>query len=466
MKVALARGVSGNALGQESHWDTRKGERQVSKKITIIGGGSSTFTPQLMQLFIRSQFLQGSTIVLMDVDERRLEVMDTLSRQLVALTDADLKVESTTKQRESLAGADFVITAISVGGMDAWEKDIEIPATYGIYMPIADSIGPGGMMRAFRHVPVLAGVARDVAEVAPRAWIFNYTNPLTVNCLAMRRAAPVETVGLCTCSSIPRFAPYLGAALDVAPEELALPALAAGLNHCAAIVELRFTDGRDALPRAKERIEDPVMRWGLEIYGILPYCAGHWTEFYPSLTRLAEPYRGRLQGLRMQFLERVHDMTHERERSQHWAELATRLARGEETLDLNVLPQDEMVQVVQIMEALLTNSGEIHAVNVPNRSAIPNLPADAVVEVSTLVNRYGLRPLQVGPLPEAVAANLRLHIAVQQLTVEAALTGDRQVALQAFLQDPQIAARLTPAETGKLLDELLRAHARDLPQFA
>ena len=437
----------------------------MTKKITIIGGGSSTFTPQLMQLFIRSEALRGSTIVLMDVDERRLEVMDTLSQQLVALLGSDLTVESTTNQRESLAGADFVITAISVGGMDAWEKDIEIPATYGIYMPIADSIGPGGMMRAFRHIPVLAGVARDLAEVAPEAWVFNYTNPLTSNCIAMRRAAPVRTIGLCTCSSVPRNAGYLAQFTGVAPEELAVPAPAGGLNHCAAIVELRLKDGRDAFPLLREHVTQPVVRWALDSFGILAYCWSHWTEFYPSLLRLAEPYQARLQGLKMQYGITVHDMELERARGKRWEALAGRLAHGEEELSLDVLPRDEAIQVVEIVEALIAGRNAIHVVNVPNRGAIANLPPGAIVEVSSVVGGYGIQPLQVGELPEPVAATLRQHITVQELTVEAALTGDRHIALQAFLQDPQVASRLTPVETGKLLDELLKAHAKDLPQF-
>ena len=111
-------------------------------KITIIGGGSSTFTPQLMRLFSESSILSGSTVTLMDVNADRLKMMAALSKRLVEKEGADLKVESTTDQRESLVDADFVITAISVGGFDAWEKDIEIPAKYGVYMPIADSIGP------------------------------------------------------------------------------------------------------------------------------------------------------------------------------------------------------------------------------------------------------------------------------------------------------------------------------------
>ncbi len=402
----------------------------------------------------------------MDVDEQRLEAMDILSRQLVAMLRADLKVESTTDQRESLKGADFVIAAISVGGMDAWEKDIEIPATYGIYMPTADSIGPGGMMRAFRHIPVLAGVARDLAELSPDAWILNYTNPLTSNVTAMRRAAPVKALGLCTCSVAPRHPAYLATFTGTAPEELAIPAPAAGLNHCAAVVELRLRDGRDAFPLLREHVTQPVMRWALDTYGILPYCWSHWTEFYPSFLRLEEPYRGRLQGMKMQLGITVHDMELERARATRWATLAERLARREEKLSLDVLPKDESVQVVEIMEALLTNSHETHVVNVPNCGAIPNLPPEAIVEVSSVIDCYGAQPLQMPPLPAPVAATLRQHIAVQELTVEAALRGDRHTALQAFLQDPNVGRVLAPDETGKLLDELLKAHARDLPTFA
>ena len=437
----------------------------MAYKITIIGGGSSTFTPQLMQLFMGSEVLQGSTITLMDVDAHRLETMDTLCKQLVQQEGINLAVESTTGRRESLIGADFVISAISVGGFDAWEKDIEIPARYGITMPIADSIGPGGMMRAFRHIPPLVAVCQDLEEVAADAWVFNYTNPATANCIAMRRAGAIEVVSLCTCSIVPRSAEYLAGWAGVNPEDLVLPAPAGGLNHCAAILALRLSDGRDVLPLIKERTTQPVIKWGLESYGILPYCWGHWTEFYPALCRLEEEYKGKLQGLKMRYDITVHDMEKERARARKWEQVAERLARGEEELSTDVLPKDESVQVVEIIEALVENRNEIHVVNIPNQGAIDNLPQEAIVEVSSLVGGYGIQPIHVGPLPEPVAATLHQHITVQELTVEAALTGDRHIALQAFLQDPQILSVLTPEETAALLDELLEAHADHLPQF-
>jgi len=437
----------------------------MAYKITIIGGGSSTFTPQLMQLFMGSEVLRGSTITLMDVDAHRLETMDTLCKQLVQKEGSDLTIESTTDRRESLVGADFVIAAISVGGFDAWEKDIEIPAKYGIYMPIADSIGPGGMMRAFRHIPPLVAVCKDLEEVSPKAWVFNYTNPATANCIAMRRASSVEVVSLCTCSVIPRNAEYLAKWAGVKPDQLLTPAPAGGLNHCASILELRLKDGRDAFPLLKEHVAQPILKWGLDSYGILPYCWGHWIEFYPSLCRLDEEYEGRLQGLKMQYGLTVHDMEKERARARKWERVAERLARGEEEFSLDVLPKDESVQVVEIMEAIIENRNEMHVVNLPNRGAIDNLPNDAIVEVSATVGGYGIHPVHVGSLPEPVAATLRQHITVQELTVEAALTGDRHIALQAFLQDPQISSVLTPEETAALLDELLEAHAEHLPQF-
>lgn len=434
-------------------------------KVTIIGGGSSTFTPQLMRLFMNSEVLRGSTIMLMDIDAHRLETMDTLCKLLVQKEGSSLTIESTMDRQQSLTGADFVIAAISVGGFDAWEKDIEIPARYGVYMPIADSIGPGGIMRAFRHIPPLVAVCKDLEEVAPKARVFNYTNPATANCIAMRRTSSVKVVSLCTCSGIPRNAELLASWAGVEPEQLVTPAPAGGLNHCASILELRLRDGRDVFPLIRERITQPVTKWGLENYGILPYCWSHWTEFYPALCRLEQEYKGRLQGLKMRHGVGVHDMEKARAGARKWEQVAERLVRGEEEFSLDVLHKDESVQVVEIMEALIENRNEVHVVNVPNRGAIDNLPPEAIVEVSAMVGGYGIQPTHVGPLPEPVAATLRQHITVQELTVEAALTGDRQIALQAFLQDPQIASVLTPEGTVDLLDELLEAHADYLPRF-
>jgi alpha-galactosidase len=442
----------------------------MPKKITIIGGGSSTFTPQLVQLFMDSELLRGSTITLMDVDPARLEVMDVLSRRWIARREADLKIESTTNQRESLVGADFVITAISVGGFDAWENDMEIPARYGVYMPIADSVGPGGIMRGLRHIPVLASVAKDLEQVSPEAWVFNYSNPLDANCMAMVRTSSIKTVGLCTCACNPRVARYIPhlaeGVMDVSPADLVLPAPAAGLNHCAAILQLRMKDGRDAFPLIGAKVADPVTKWALEMFNVLCYGGGHWAEFYPPLCHLAEPYKGRMQRLMMECGIPAHDMEDERARARQWESLVERSVRDEGEFVLDTLPKDEGVEVVSIIEALLTNRGAVHMANVPNQGAISNLPDDAIVEVSSSVGAYGIMPLHVGGLPEGLATILRPHIVVQELTVEAALKGDRKAVLLAFLADPMTSAALSTSQIEKLVDELLNVEAPHLPEFA
>ena len=200
----------------------------MKKKITIIGGGSSTFVPQLMRLFINSEPLQGSTIVLMDIDEYRLEIMDRLCRALVKNEAADLAIKSTTDQRQSLTGTDFCITAISVGGMDAWEKDIEIPAKYGVYMTIGDSVGPGGLARALRSIPVQIGIAEHMEKLCPDAWLVNITNPMATICLATAQATSIKTIGLC--HELQGVLAILKNMLQL-PEDVPMEMQVAGINH-------------------------------------------------------------------------------------------------------------------------------------------------------------------------------------------------------------------------------------------
>ncbi|MFN2168577.1 MAG: hypothetical protein ACK2U9_20270, partial [Anaerolineae bacterium] len=308
----------------------------------------------------------------------------------------------------------------------------------------------------------------DVAELSPDAWVFNYSNPATSITTAMRQHRPeVRSVGLCTCVSIPRNREYLARWADVEPEDVLIPAPAGGLNHCAFMLDVRLASGESAFPLMAERAETPLIRWMLKTYGVLPYCWSHVTEFFPMMSHLVEPYRGRLQGLEMYHGLHVHDMEHERERGATWESLVESWAASEDPdISLDVLPKAEAIEVVQIMEALLTNGNALHGINLPNGGAIPNLPPEAVVEVTSLINGYGIQPVCIGPLPEPIAATLRNHITTQQLTAQAALTGDRNLLLQAFLQDPMNQARLRQDKIPALMEDLLQAHKEYLPQFA
>jgi alpha-galactosidase/6-phospho-beta-glucosidase family protein len=442
----------------------------LGNKVTIIGGGSSVFVPALIRGFIRSPIMDGGLVTLMDVNESRVRVMEALAQRLIESEGVDLRVEQTLDQRASLRDANFVIVAISVGGIAAWEKDIEIPGRYGVFGEVADSTGPGGIMRAFRNVPVLASVARDVAEVgAPDAWIFNYTNPAAVQSLAMSTVPGVNHVSLCSCTGYPSNPEWLAEQAGVPAEQIAMPPIVGGINHCAAVTDLRLTDGRDALPLVSEHATNPIVRWVIDTYGVLPYCWSHWVEFHAAMQDLTEPYAGVAQGLAMRYGLHVFHMDDQRALASKWEILAQQwTAPGAPPVSLADLPlgqQDTGIEVMGVMEAIALNRNEVYIVNTTNSGAIPNLPLDAVVEVPALVNRSGIHPIQVGPLPDALAAHLTPYCHAQQMMARAALSGDRKEALHAFLLDPLIQKMAGVEDTAAMLDEMLAANASMLPQF-
>ncbi len=438
-------------------------------QIAIIGGGSSSFVPPLIRRLINSNVLDGATVTLMDINRGRLEVMDSLARKLVEAEHSRLTIRSTEDQREALAGADFVIAAISVGGMDAWANDLEIPGRYGLVMHVADSVGPGGIMRTLRNAPVLVSVARDVSEVAPGAFVFNYTNPAPTEAMAMRTIEDVDVFALCSCTSAPSSRKRIADAIGVQTADVLMPPVVGGINHCASIVELRLADGRDGLSVARENVRDPVASWALATYGVLPYCWRHWVEHFPQMQWLEEPYSGTAQGVAMRYGITTHDMERERARVSELEELAAKwTAPSAPPVTLADLPyghEEEGIEVVDIIEAIVDNRDEVHIVNTVNHGTIPNLPPDAIVEVNTQVSAYGIRPIHVGPLPEALAAHLSKFVALERQMVRAALSGSRREALNAFIMEPTIAARLDLEQTEAMLDEMLAANERYLPQF-
>lgn len=441
----------------------------MSTKVTMIGGGSSSFVPPLLRRFIRSEELGDAHVELMDVDEARLDTMVKLAGKLIEAEGSPLKVTGTLDQREALRDTDFVIAAISVGGMDAWAEDIEIPARYGIFMNVCDSVGPGGIFRTLRNAPILESVARDVAEVAPGARIFNYTNPAPVEALAMLTVPGAEVISLCSCTQHPASVEWLARQAGVEPELVEMPPLVGGINHCAGVTELRLRDGRDGLALARDNATEPVVKFALETYGVLPYCWPHWTEFYPQMQRLEEPYVDRAQGMPMRYGITIHDMDKERARVSEVADLVAEwTAPGAGPVTLDDLPpgaEEEGIEVIEIMEAILANRSEVHVVNARNDGAISNLPDDAVVEVLAEVNGHGVSPLRHGPLQETYAAHLRRYVDVQKQMVRAALSGSREELLGAFTLDPMTQAYCDLDQTVAMMDEMLAANAHLLPRF-
>lgn len=454
----------------------------AGKKIVLIGAGSAVFTQGLLADLILSG--ESWQVGLVDIDPDALEVARRLSELMIQAREADITLEASTDRCDVLPGADVVVTTIGVGGRRAWELDVLIPRKYGIYQPVGDTVMPGGISRAMRMVPAMVEIAGDVLRLCPQARFFNYANPMTANCWAVRKATGADIVGLChgVFHVHQQLAGFVGA-----PEE-EVTSLAAGLNHFTWIYDLRWK-GQDAWPLVRARLEreraevaasgrsandappggenerrgfeyaSNPFSWSLfEAYGAYPAVNDrHVVEFYPERFPQGQ-YCGGTLGLDVFSLEANiarGDERYERMRAQAEARIP---------LDDSIFERapGEHEKLLEILRALDRDERKCFSANLPNGGAVPNLPSQAVLELTCVATGQGLRSLHVPDFPDALAAPLLRKVAAQALTVEAALTGNRKLLVEAFLADGAVVDQTTAERLG---DELLRAHQQHLPQF-
>lgn len=447
-------------------------------KIVIIGAGSTVFTPGLIADLANSTHLNGATVALVDIDLGAVEVMTWLARRIASEKGVSLKVEGTTNRHEALPGATFVTTTIAVGGAKAWEQDMRIPESFGIYQTVGDTVGPGGVFRALRHAPEMVAIARDMEELCPSAWLFNYCNPLTANVRAVHKTSSIKCIGLCHGILHTRY--LIARDLGVPSKELHVTA--AGINHLCWLLDIRH-QGRDLYPEFRDQVstalENPAA-WDntkmhdpydgfqqvsahlMQIYGLYPSPGDrHVAEFFSHFLRKEQRSSTFDYGLQSGL-----DMTNDilAGKRSLWERLRA-VAEGSAPIDPYLLSETrEGERVVGIMEAILLDLGTFElAVNVRNQGLIPGLPADAVVEVPGLINGHGVHGIGVGPLPAAITDVLRARVYQQELTVDAALSGDRRLVLQALLADPLV--RDLPSAK-EMLSVALEVHRDYLPQFA
>jgi alpha-galactosidase len=455
----------------------------MTRKIVLIGAGSAMFTQGLVADLILTPDLGPWLLGVVDIDPVALATAEGLCRRMVAARDADVSIQASTDRRDILPGADVVVTTIGVGGRRGWEADVFIPRRYGIYQPVGDSVMPGGVSRAMRMIPALVDIARDVGELCPEAWFFNYSNPMTANCWAVRRATGVPVVGLChgTFRDEQQLAGYIGAPQDE------VTSLFVGLNHMTFIFDLRWR-GRDAWPLVRARLAEergeradrealgrafPEMGeptgsfraadhpfcWTLfETYGAYPAPGDrHVTEFFPERFP-GGSYHGKTLGVDAFSFEGTIARGDE-----IYASMRSR-ASGETPLDEQIFRRavGEHEQLLDIIRSIGQDRRRVYAANLPNEGAVPNLPADAILEMPAVATATGLRPLQIHDFPDPLAAIVNRKIAATRLTVDAALTGDRDLFVEALLADGAVA---DPDTASEMADELLAAHRQHLPNF-
>lgn len=442
-------------------------------RITLIGAGSVVFTRNLCNDILLTPALQDCTIALMDIDSERLEQARALVQALIDRRGLAARVEATTDRRAALRGARYVVTTFQQGGLEAYQLDIEIPQRYGVEQCVGDTLGPGGVFRSLRTIPVLLDICRDMEAVAhPDALLLNYVNPMAANCWAIDRGSGRPHVGLC--HSVQGTSAMLASWIDVPYDEVVFHC--AGINHQAFFLE--FTRrGEDLYPRIWEAIErpenlakEPVRIEIMRHFGyFVTESSGHASEYMPYFRKSAQ----------MVHEELVPRFTDERNA---WYDFGRTGGYLRHCIKRQELARDEFQELIAgtrelrsersheygsyIIEAVETNQPARINGNVPNRGLITNLPEGCCVEVPCMVDGNGVQATVVGDLPAQLAALNRTNINVQSLIVEAALTGSTEAVHHAVMLDPLTGAVCTLPQIRAMVNEMLEAQQRWLPQFA
>ncbi len=451
------------------------------RALVLIGAGSAVFTRGLLADLISARDLGDWEIRLVDVNEVALSKAVGLAEKMVAARGAGehITVVGSPDRRSVLPGADFVVTCVGVGGRPGWQTDHEVCQAHGIFQPVGDSVMPGGLSRLIRTTPVLVEIARDVVELAPGAHFFNYSNPMTANVMAMAKyAGATDVVGLC--HGMHHVQHHLAAFIEAPFEETST--LYAGINHLTFIYDFR-RNGRDAWPEVRARVDaelaepprdddlgniwaDGTRAWNnpfsweiFRRYGAFPAAEDrHVTEFFPQRWPRGR-YYGKTLGVDAYSVPEILEWGENRYQGM------IDQADGTVALDETIFDRSsgEQEQLIAIIRSVLTDSRQMFSCNVLNRGCVPGLPDDAALEIPGVATGRGIRPISVPDLGVPLTAILNGRLTSVYLAVEAAMTGDRDLVVEAMLADGAVS---DPDAAADLTDALIAAQQQHLPQFA
>jgi alpha-galactosidase len=436
-------------------------------KIAFIGAGSLEFTRDLVRDILTFPLLQDATLSLVDINAERLEFARRSVQRIVDLGDYPAQVEATLDRAEALKGADAVLCTILVGGTEVWRHDIEIPMKYGVDTNIGDTRGPSGIFRALRTIPVMLDIIRDVERHCPGAIFLNYTNPMAMLCRALQRESFVSVTGLCHSvqGTAMMLARWIGAPFDE------ITYTCAGINHQAWYLEYK-RNGKDAYPLIRKAVmekpeiyQEEIVR--NEMFLHLDYyvteSSGHNSEYnwwFRKRPDLIEKYcthgTGWNPGVHAYILKEYQEREHT------WKDEARQWFAEDSSISL----ERGLEYAAYIINA--RQGGDVFSFNgnVPNTALITNLPEGACVEVPVFVDRAGFHPVHVGPLPPQCVTLTHVSVMVEEMAVEAALTGEPRLVFQAIAHDPLTAAVLSLAEIRDMVNEMLWQNRDYLPQFS
>lgn len=428
-------------------------------KITFLGAGSTIFAKNVLGDCMLTEALRDFEIALYDIDEKRLdESYNMLSTINKTLNKSRANINKYKDRKEALRGAKYIVNAIQVGGYDPCTiTDFEVPKKYGLRQTIGDTVGIGGIFRGLRTIPVMLDLAKNIEEVCPDALLLNYTNPMSMITLAMIKGTKVKTVGLC--HSVQTCASDLLSKLNMSTEGISYKI--AGINHMGWLLEIT-KDGKDLYPEIKKRAKtlekhDDMIRFELmKQFGYyVTESSEHNAEYLPYFIKNTHP----------EFIEKYNIPLDEYPRRcisqiENWDKCKKDLVNNEE---INHERTKEYASY--IMEAIETGRPYTFGGNVLNTGLITNLPNDCCVEVTCLADKNGITPCYVGELPIQLAALNRTNVNVQLLTVEAALTRNKDYIYYAAMLDPHTSSELSIDDIKNLVDDLIKEHGDWLPKF-
>jgi alpha-galactosidase len=421
----------------------------MQTRIVLIGAGSAQFGYGTIGDILQSKLLEGSHIVLHDINPVTMGVVEKTGREFIEAHDLPFTISATTNRAEALRDADYIIISIEIGDrFELWEQDWRIPQQYGVQQVYGENGGPGGLFHALRITPPILEICADVMEICPQAVVFNFSNPMSRICTTVTRAFPdLKFIGLChEINSLEHYLPYV---LGVPYDQLKVRA--AGLNHFSVVVTAEYAEtGADAYPDIREKAPqffgnmpspDAVYKYFKE--------TGQWPEKPEDFTALefeAWPERLVFKAILEKFgvlpitsdshfgeyIQWAYDVTDHKGILDFYRWYKGHLAEVQPQIELRLRER-----IVPIIEGILTDSGyEEPAVNISNNGALTDLPDWIVVEVPATVDKDGLHAIPMGRLPSGFLGLLTNQVGVHDMTAEAILQKSRAAALQALLVDP------------------------------
>ncbi len=421
-------------------------------RIALVGAGGMSFGPIMTYDVIRSEKLKGSTLVLVDTDEKKLDVAWAIASRINEACGNPIIIEREQDTERGVAGAEYIMTSVEVGRWERWKEDLEIPKKHGSTQVMGENGGPGGVFHSLRSIKLILEICRQIERTAPDAFLLNLTNPMSRVTLAISRATKLRAVGMCH---------EFGGGFARLVSMLLLPpakirANASGINHFTWFYEIENAEtGEDLYPKLRTHakllpfLHQPLVRRCFREFGLYPTSSdSHIGEYLPFVSEEAGP------------MYNPHKFYHFDWKARGW--LSEQYANGLFWLPVKMLPMspEEQVPIIQAM-ATGDTSARFNAVNVPNKGYVPNMPEGCIVEVPSRCDSRNLLPETVPPIHEPLAEIMRLQVGLQDKIVDSAINGDPELAFEALVADP-----LSPPDEKscrRMFDEMVSLQREQLP---